>query len=124
MSAPRGRKGKKAIVIPASVSVATKAPAVPATIMDEARAHLLKTAAAVSARFAKRIEDPDYKPSPADLSAIFAALKAMEEHGAGIAATYARLTDLRAHVESLTRDLKTSEDRLLAMLTKPIDPPK
>jgi hypothetical protein len=121
MSAPRRRKSSASPATPEAVSVVPKAatPVQPEGILDQARVHLYQLAGQMTSRFVARLKDPDYRPTPNDLSAVFNAIRSLEEHASGLSASFGRLAELRNHVAALSADLKAAEDRLLALLSAP-----
>lgn len=121
---PSGRRkvAKAAAHLPAAPEAVRAAPGgtgPEASVLDGARVHLYRVAVGMAERFEKRLADPDYRPAPADLSAVFAAIRSLEEHGAGLVQSFGRLAELKTLVEGLQDSLRKAEERLLALLSSP-----
>jgi len=64
----------------------------------------------LAARFESLLDDPGYRPSPSDLTGIFAAVR-------GVAQLQMFLPSAEAKIKALKTELETMEARLLGMLT-------
>lgn len=117
---PRSSKGRQ--VVPPVSETERAAPGgtgPEAGMLDGARVHLYRVAVGLSAKYEQRLSDPDYRPSPTDLSAIFAALRTVEEHAAGVGDAFRRIAELKRLHEELAATLRASEEKLLTLISTP-----
>jgi len=73
-------------------------------------ARVFKLFDAVLQKFERRVEDPDYRPSPSDIVGVAQALKATIEVASAMPSALAR-------VESLKVELEAIQNKLLGILT-------
>lgn len=127
--AKRPRKPRQAskAVAPSIAAADAAAAQVPAEAQDglfvKARAHLYAVALGMTEKFRRRMEDPCYHPTPADLQAIFGAIRLVDEAGAGTSRHLARIQEIGGALTALKAELEAAETKLLGMLSGPTGKP-